>query len=137
VPAVDGPPGESDPSAAQPPIGELWVDRRTVAVGTVLAIRGEVDMRTAPMLAEHVNRHFAGPADAIRRPLVFDLTSVAFLGSAGLGVLLAARQRAIAAGTDVWVVASSRAVRRPIQVTGLEGLLNVVSDLASALDAIG
>jgi anti-sigma B factor antagonist len=136
VPAADRPARDSDPSAAQPPIGELWVDVRTVAVGTVLAIRGEIDMRTAPTLAEHVNRHFGGPPDAARRPLVFDLTEVAFLGSAGLGVLLAGRQQAIDAGTSVWVVAPSRAVLRPIQVTGLEGLLNVVGDLASALDAI-
>jgi anti-sigma B factor antagonist len=107
-----------------------------VGVGTVLAVRGEIDMRTAPTLAEYVNRHFDGTADAARKPLVFDLTEVAFLGSAGLGVLLAARQRAIAEDTTVWVVAASRAVSRPIQVTGLTGLLNLVSDLASALDAM-
>ncbi|HEY3750649.1 MAG TPA: STAS domain-containing protein [Pseudonocardiaceae bacterium] len=136
MPAADPPARDSDPSTVQPPIGELWVDVRTVGVGTVLAVRGEIDMRTAPTLAEYVNRHFDGTADAARRPLVFDLTEVAFLGSAGLGVLLAARQRAIAEDATVWVVAASRAVSRPIQVTGLTGLLNLVSDLASALDAM-
>jgi anti-sigma B factor antagonist len=134
VPVADPPAGDSDPSA-QPPIGELWVEPRTLAAGTVLVVRGEVDMRTAPVLAEHMERHFS--ADGGRRPLVFDLTAVGFLGSAGLGVLLSARQRAIDADTTIWVVAGSRAVRRPIQVTGLAGILNVVDDLASALAGIG
>ncbi|HEX5400739.1 MAG TPA: STAS domain-containing protein [Pseudonocardiaceae bacterium] len=138
MPAVDRPSGaSSDPSATPPPFGELWVDVRVMAAGTVLAVRGEVDLRTAPVLAEHVERHFGVAEDVARRPLVFDLTEVDFLGSAGLGVLVAARRRATTVGGAIWVVAASRAVSRPIEVTGLFGLLNVVSDLASALDAIG
>lgn len=132
---ADQQPDEADVPRAQPAgAAGLEVRSSTKGAATVLTVDGEVDMRTAPVLADEVGRHFQ--ADG-RRPLVFDLSGVGFFGSAGLAVLAEAQNRAIEHGTEVWVVAPSRTVSRPLQITGLDALLNVVPDLPAALRAVG
>lgn len=133
---ADQQPDEADvPRAAEPASGAgLAVRSSTKGAATVMAVDGEVDMRTAPVLAEEVGRHFRTDG---RRPLVFDLTGVDFFGSAGLAVLAEAQAKATQLGSSVWVVASTRTVSRPLEITGLDSLLNVVTDLAAALRAVG
>lgn len=93
----------------------------------VLRVSGEIDMLTAPVLTEHVQEQFARvPAP---RTLVFDLTRVSFLGSAGLAVLAHAQTTASDRGDAVQVVANARAVLRPLEVTGLDKVLDVRPDL--------
>lgn len=80
---------------------------------------GEIDSSSAPLLREQLDRLLEGPLGE----LTIDLSGVTFLDSAGLCVLAAAHRRA---GTDVRirVLASSRAVIRPLQITGLWQLLH-------------
>src|ERR1700761_8880197 len=59
-------------------VGERWL---------VLHVSGEVDMLTAPVLAEQIEYQVGADGVAGGRALVFDLTGVGFLGSAGLAVL--------------------------------------------------
>jgi anti-sigma B factor antagonist len=57
------------------------------------------------------------------RQLTVDLGGVTFLDSAGLCVLAATHRRAVREDVRLRVLASSRAVIRPLQITGLWGLL--------------
>ena len=84
-----------------------------------LAVTGEVDSSSAPLLREQLDALFEGTL----AELTIDLSAVTFLDSAGLCVLAAAHRRA---GTEVRlrVLASSRAVIRPLQITGLWQLLH-------------
>lgn len=97
---------------------------------TVLAVVGDIDMATAPAFAEALSaaRALSGAA------LIVDLTGVEFMGSAGLRVLVEAHQDT-SDSTSVAVVAVTTATRRPIEVTGLDDLLNTFSTLHSALAA--
>ena len=96
----------------------------------VLRVSGEIDMLTAPVLSEHVQEQFARPEPGgTPRTLVFDLTRVSFLGSAGLAVLAHAQTTAADRGDAVQVVANARAVLRPLEVTGLDKVLDVRPDL--------
>jgi anti-sigma B factor antagonist len=86
-----------------------------------LSAAGEVDSTSAPVLREHLDALIdAGVAD-----LTVDLTGVTFIDSAGLCVLAAAYRRATADDRRFHVLASSRAVIRPLQITGLFDLLQV------------
>lgn len=121
-------PDRTGPAATEPTAGAIDV---RVAVATehvvVLQVAGEIDMLTAPVLTEHVQEQFARvPAP---RTLVFDLTRVSFLGSAGLAVLAHAQTTASDRGDAVQVVANGRAVLRPLEVTGLDKVLDVRPDL--------
>jgi len=93
-----------------------------------LVVSGEVDSSSAPTLNARLDEVFdRGVTD-----LTVDLTGVTFLDSAGLCVLAAAHRRAMRAGVHLRVVATSRAVIRPMQITGLYDLLHVVSQESGA-----
>lgn len=82
---------------------------------------GEIDSSSSPRLRAAIDRLF----DAGVRELVVDLDGVTFLDSAGLCVLAAAHRRAVVDGVLLRVLVSNRAVRRPLQITGLWDLLAV------------
>jgi anti-sigma B factor antagonist len=85
---------------------------------TVTAV-GEIDSTSAPVLRERLEALLDGEIEEF----VVDLVGVSFLDSAGLCVLAAAHRRAVAQGVKMRVLAASRAVIRPLQITGLWALL--------------
>ena len=91
------------------------------STGLLLTVTGEVDSSTAPQLREVLDTAFADGVPT----LTIDLDAVTFLDSAGLCVLAGAHRRAAEAGIALRVLASSRAVVRPLQITGLYDLLAV------------
>lgn len=98
---------------------------------TVVSVAGEVDMATVALMREPL-------LDAVRGgtggPIVADLTSVAFLSSAGLALLAEAHGVAAAGGGELRIVAASRPILRPLQTTGLTTALNVYASLDDAVD---
>jgi anti-sigma B factor antagonist len=80
---------------------------------------GEIDSTSAPVLRDRLEAVLAGDVEQF----VVDLVGVTFLDSAGLCVLAAAHRQAAAQGIGMQVVAASRAVIRPLQITGLWSLL--------------
>ncbi len=97
------------------------IDLMASTTGVLLTVAGEVDSSTAPSVRAAVDTAFADGA----RELTVDLEGVTFLDSAGLCVLAGAHRRAAEHGVVLRVVASGRAVVRPLQITGLYGLLAV------------
>lgn len=116
--------------------GGLSIDVESVGGrAVVLHLAGELDMVTAPGFAEQVQTHVTDRDEAGRAvALILDLSGITFLGSAGLAVLAEARNLALAREVDVRVVARSRTVLRPMEVTGLDKVLTVVPDVATAID---
>jgi len=101
----------------------------------VLRVSGELDMLTAPILTEYVQEQFGRDAASGPRTVVFDLTRVSFLGSAGLAVLAHAQTAAADRGDAVQIVATARAVLRPLEVTGLDKVLDVRPDMPAHHDS--
>ena len=97
----------------------LTVELSEPAPSARVTVSGEVDSSSAPLLREQLDTLFEGALSE----LTIDLSAVTFLDSAGLCVLAAAHRRA---GSDIHlrVLASSRAVIRPLQITGLWQLLH-------------
>ncbi len=91
--------------------------------GVAPAIRvtavGEIDSSSAPLMRKHLDAVLDGGVTE----LTVDLDGVTFLDSAGLCVLAAAHRRAVAEDVTMRVLASSRAVIRPLEITGLWNLL--------------
>jgi anti-anti-sigma factor len=85
----------------------------------VMAVRGEVDLASAPRLA-------AGLSELIGRGhslVALDLGAVEFIDSTGLGVLVGSIRRLRDDGGDLVLRAASPAVVRILEITGLGGLL--------------
>jgi anti-sigma B factor antagonist len=96
----------------------------------VLTVTGEIDMNNASALRDAVN-------DGIDRtqgePCILDLTTVTFLGSAGLTALLQATTHARQRREPLRIVVDhNRPVIRPIQVTGLDNVLSLYHSVDEA-----
>lgn len=94
----------------------------------VLHVVGEIDTLTAPLLRDQLVAQVA-----VAPLLVLDLSDVAFLGSAGLAVLVAAKEDADGRGHALRLVCGSRIVTRALQATGLLGLFDTAEDVGGAL----
>lgn len=100
---------------------------------TIVVMRGEHDLSTADELRERLD-----DVRGQRRPFVVDLTEVTFVDSAVLGVLIAAHDNAVADGVRVgFAVGSGRAVRKIVDLTGLDAVLPIADSRADALRAVG
>jgi anti-sigma B factor antagonist len=107
-------------ASIDPSISDLVTIQVSSLDGAVrLTADGEVDSSSAPLLRAEID----AVLDTCPAELVIDLDGVTFLDSAGLSVLAGTHRRTAAAGVRLRVLASSRAVIRPMQITGLWGLL--------------
>jgi anti-sigma B factor antagonist len=84
-------------------------------------LSGEVDLATSPALREAVMEALGTPASTV----CLDLTSVSFLDSTGLGVLVAMQRRAKGEGGSVRLVGPTGMVLRALQITGVDQLLDI------------
>ena len=84
--------------------------------GSSLAVSGEIDAHSAPVLAEHLEGCLAAESD-----VVVDLAAVTFIDSSGLRVLIDAKQRCDAASNDLVLRSPSHSVVRLLEVAGLDG----------------
>ncbi len=101
--------------------------------GTILlAVDGEIDTLTAARLQAGLDE----AVDASRSDgsgVVVDLSGVTFLASSGLAVLIGGARRVAELDGRLRLVAASRAVTRPLQVTGADTLFDMHDDVASAV----
>jgi anti-anti-sigma factor len=95
------------------------VDVSVTGPRAVVTAMGEIDSTSAPVLRERLETLLEEEVTEF----TVDLTAVTFLDSAGLCVLAAAHRSASGRDITMRVLASSRAVIRPLQITGLWNLL--------------
>lgn len=86
----------------------------------IVAAEGQVDLATAPRLAEALAQ-----ADGIGET-VLDLTAVDFLDSVGVGVLVEAAVAARQRGAGLSVRGATGWVARVLEITGVDEYLRVV-----------
>jgi anti-sigma B factor antagonist len=82
-----------------------------------VTISGEIDIATSRAMGDALAAG-RGPAH-----LEVDMSAVTFMDASGIGVLLAARQRAVDGGGSLTLRAPSSAVRRVTGILGLDELL--------------
>lgn len=106
-------------------VGVSWHDNVVV-----LGVSGTLDMVTAPQLTESIQNSLKNEPAAV----IVDLTGVEFLASAGMTVLIAAREQ-IGESAKFAVVADGPAVGRPMHLVGVDKLLTIHTTLDAALEA--
>ena len=96
----------------------------------VITAAGDLDIEAADLLRSELARlRNAGPIDQ----LVIDLTSVAFIDSSGMGVLVGAQRLT---PQPLRVVAPEGAVRRALHLTNLDKIFRVSATRSEALDGL-
>ncbi len=101
---------------------ELRVSSRSQGDRTILLLAGEIDLYTAPRLQTELATALAAAEPA---RIVVDMSGVEFCDSTGMNVLLAAHRHATERGGELTLAAPRAAVRKILQVTGLESVFTV------------
>lgn len=95
----------------------------------VVAVRGEVDLFTAPEFKQHVN---AAIEDGSRL-VVVDLNEASFIDSSSLGILISAHKRLKMRGHLLVVACEVPAILNTFTITGLDGVLALEPSREAAL----
>jgi anti-sigma B factor antagonist len=93
----------------------------------IIHVGGEIDMLTAPQLREVLLAHVDRPSGDV----VVDLDGVTFLASTGLSVLVEVAKHAKTSGSALRLVCTSRAVIRPMELTGLDQAFDLHTSMAA------
>jgi anti-sigma B factor antagonist len=93
-----------------------------------MSVAGEIDLYTAPRLHGELVTALASGSPA---RIVVDMSGVEFCDSTGMNVLLAAQRRAREGGGDLQLAGPRPAIRKVLQVTGLETVFTVLDDTAT------
>lgn len=89
---------------------------------TTIALKGDLDPATAPLLEEAVA---AAVADATVERVVLDLAGLGFLDSSGLRVFVTTREQLAARGAGLTLRHPSSNIRRLLDLTGLDEVIEV------------
>lgn len=111
---------------------QLSIHAVSVREVTVLALDGELDLVTAPLLRQHVVAEVA----AGHHRLVLDLTGLTFIDSAGLGQVVAALKRARSHDGGLEVVVPEPRVRRVFELCDLDRVLPLHHTVDAAVAAL-
>ena len=124
---AEGQPDVSSDTAEAPFDDVITLSTQTGADGVVtVTVVGEVDTFTAPVLRSSLDTQL----EQSPRELVIDLSGVQFLGSAGLAVLVETQKAARSRDVALRLIATTRAVTRPLEVTGLIDLFTIADSTA-------
>jgi len=94
---------------------ELSINRRDEAGGVVLALSGELDVVSAPELGRHLSEALSEP----HAHVTLDLSELAFVDSAGVSVLIKAKQDADSSGRTLVLARPTEQVHRVFALVGL------------------
>jgi len=95
----------------------------------VLAVRGEIDVSTAPELRERL----LAVAENGRSLVVVDLTDVSFVDSTALGVLVSGVKRFRKGGGDLRLVVTRPHISKVLEITGLNDVFVIRETVEDAV----
>src|SRR5688572_1394472 len=95
----------------------------------ILAVRGEVDVYTAPRLRERLVELVSQG----QRQIVVDLEGVDFLDSTGLGVLVGGLKRLRSHDGDLSLVCTQHRILKVFEITGLTKVFSIHDSVDAAV----
>ncbi len=98
---------------------------------TILAVKGEVDVYSAPRLREKLVELVSEG----HRQIVVDLEGVDFLDSTGLGVLVGGLKRLRSHDGDLSLVCTQARILKVFEITGLTSVFSIASTVDEATTA--
>ncbi len=96
--------------------------KKSVQEGTVkIALSGRLDTITQEALAKELNTVFQGE----KTDLVFDISELDYISSAGLRVLLTAQKKVNAQGTSMIIVGAKPEIKEIFDMTGFSSIMTI------------
>jgi anti-sigma B factor antagonist len=97
----------------------------------VIALPAEIDMANAGQVGEQLGAALTPTATTV----IADMTATTFCDSAGISMLVRARNQATATHTELRLAVPATPVRRTLTLVGIDDLLPVYPSLSQALTA--
>jgi anti-sigma B factor antagonist len=94
----------------------------TPSDATVVLVRGELDIATAPLLRERLDDLLSSGTSAF----TVDLSAMTFIDSTGLGVIVGAFKRSREAGGDLVLRSPVGAARKVLEISGLASVIEII-----------
>jgi anti-sigma B factor antagonist len=98
---------------------------------TIVAVTGELDVYTAPLLEASLGELVAGG----KHDIIVDLTNTSFMDSTGLGLLIKALKWTREHDGSLKIVASAEKILKVFRVTGLDTVMSLHPSLPAATGA--
>lgn len=111
----------------------MQVSQRKEGSILILGPTGRLDSQTAKGFEDTL----LGLIDKGERAIVLDFSSLAYISSAGLRVLLMGTKKQKGAGGRLAVCALSDTIREVFEISGFSAILDIHADAASAVSAMG
>jgi anti-sigma B factor antagonist len=99
---------------------------------TVVHVGGEIDVYTAPLLREALDKQVA----AGRTDLVVDLENVTFMDSTGLGVLVGRLKLVRGQNGSLRIVSAQDRILKVFKITGLDKVFHIYDSVRAATEAV-
>ncbi len=98
----------------------------------VVAVRGEIDLFTAPELKQKLTDAIEGG----RTRIIVDLSETTFLDSTALGVLIGAVKRLRSRDGALVIVNTDQNIAKTFEITGLDQIFTILSARSEAVAAL-
>lgn len=99
----------------------------------IVALRGELDHHSAKEVTDMVEEVIKNRGV---RNLIFDFSSLSFMDSSGIGVVVGRYKLISAMGGSVAIVSSTKIVDRLLNMSGISKLINTHTSLNKALETM-
>ena len=99
----------------------------------VMKIDGEIDHRYATRIRHEADRKIVTYPD---KTFIIDLSSVSFMDSSAIGVIIGRYKLVKSFGSEVFVVSCSEAVGKILAMSGIEKIIKIFSTLPDALNNV-
>lgn len=109
---------------------DFLVDTQATGRAVTLALSGELDLVSSPILEEAFERVYETDAELV----IVDLRGLEFMDSTGLHRLVAAQQRAVHSGRRFGLIRGGEQVQRLFDLTGIAELLRIVDSPEELLE---
>lgn len=109
-------------------MAEFSLEDRTEGDWAVLAVRGEVDLATAPEFHDRL----IGLVSAGNLRIIVDLSQTEFLDSTGLGALVTALKRIRAHDGQLRLVVAHERILKVFEITSLDRVLEIFDSVTAA-----
>jgi anti-sigma B factor antagonist len=109
----------------------MEIEVRTTDTATVVGIGFDIDAKSAPGLQEQIL-----PLIVAGRPLILDMSAVAYMSSAGLRVLLTTSRHATSSNARLVLSGLSEDLRDMMSATGFLGFFVTVDTLDGAFESL-
>jgi anti-anti-sigma factor len=99
----------------------IEIELITLENALVVAVTGQVNSVTAPLLGEELQR----AAKQGKYKIVLDFSNVEYISSAGLRQVMSGRELAKGGGGDLFLVNPSERVMELLKITGLSSMMGI------------